>query len=398
MKIKVLSVTEVNNYVKKIIDNDFILRNLSVKGEISNLTYHSSGHIYFSLKDQSGKISCVMFKGRAYELDFKLKEGMNVIVCGRLSIYPATGSIQLYCDTIEEEGIGSLHIQFQKLKEKLFNKGYFDDEHKKKIPEFPSRVGVVTSSTGAVFHDIINVAKRRNSLIDIVLYPARVQGDGAYKEIIDGIQYFNNIKSVDVIIVARGGGSIEELWNFNEEELAEAIYKSKLPIVSAVGHEVDFTISDFVSDLRAATPSQAAEILFPVESAIREGLDYSAKVLNRIIQNRLDTEKQSLNSLERVLNLNSPIAKIANCYLDIDKLYQKMELNIKKRLEVQKERLNGINNLLIAHNPTNILVKGYAIIEDDIGIINTKERLKDDKNITINLKDGNVKGRFEPFK
>jgi exodeoxyribonuclease VII large subunit len=398
MKIKVLSVTEVNNYVKKIIDNDFILRNLSVKGEISNLTYHSSGHIYFSLKDQSGKISCVMFKGRAYELDFKLKEGMNVIVCGRLSIYPATGSIQLYCDTIEEEGIGSLHIQFQKLKEKLYNKGYFDDEHKKKIPEFPSRVGVVTSSTGAVFHDIINVAKRRNSLIDIVLYPARVQGDGAYKEIINGIQYFNNIKSVDVIIVARGGGSIEELWNFNEEELAEAIYKSKLPIVSAVGHEVDFTISDFVSDLRAATPSQAAEILFPVESAIREGLDYSAKMLNRIMLNRLDYEKQSLNSLEKVLNLNSPIAKIANCYLDIDKLYQKMDLNIKKRLEVEKERLNGINNLLIAHNPTNILVKGYAIIEDDIGIINTKERLKDQKNITINLKDGNVKGRFEPFK
>ena len=398
MKIKVLSVTEVNNYVKKIIDNDFILRNLSVKGEISNLTYHSSGHIYFSLKDQSGKISCVMFKGRAYELDFKLKEGMNVIVCGRLSIYPATGSIQLYCDTIEEEGIGSLHIQFQKLKEKLYNKGYFDDEHKKKIPEFPSRVGVVTSSTGAVFHDIINVAKRRNSLIDIVLYPARVQGDGAYKEIINGIQYFNNIKSVDVIIVARGGGSIEELWNFNEEELAEAIYKSKLPIVSAVGHEVDFTISDFVSDLRAATPSQAAEILFPVESAIREGLEYSAKMLNRIMLNRLDYEKQSLNSLERVLNLNSPIAKIANCYLDIDKLYQKMDLNIKKRLEVEKERLKGINNLLIAHNPTNILVKGYAIIEDDIGIISTKERLKDEKNITINLKDGNVKGRFKPFK
>ena len=398
MKIKVLSVSEVNNYLKKIIDNDFILSNLSVKGEISNLTYHSSGHIYFSLKDPTGKISCVMFKSSAQLLDFRIKEGMSIIASGRLSIYPATGNVQLYCEAIEEEGIGKLHIEFEKLKEKLFKKGYFNEEFKKEIPLFPSRVGVVTSETGAVFHDIINVSRRRSSLVDIVLYPAKVQGEGAFKDIIKGIEYFNMTNSVDVIIIGRGGGSLEELWNFNEEKLAEVIFKSKLPIVSAVGHEVDFTISDFVSDVRSATPSQAAEIVIPLESAIRGELQYSRETLDKIMVSIIERERANIQSIEKILRLNSPMTKIVNSYLEIDKLSKSLNYNIKKRLELEQERLNGLNNLLIAHNPTNLLLKGYAIIEDENGIINTKERLIVEKNVKINLKDGNVEGKFTPFK
>ncbi|MFQ9675172.1 MAG: exodeoxyribonuclease VII large subunit, partial [Clostridium paraputrificum] len=274
MKIKTLTVSEVNNYLKRIIDNDFILNNLSVKGEISNLKYHSSGHIYFSLKDEGGKINCVMFRSKAIMLNLTLEEGMGVVIGGRASIYPQNGSIQLYCDTIEQEGRGELYIKFERLKEKLSKEGYFDEELKKEVPKFPSRVGIVTSPTGAAIRDIINVSRRRNRLVDLVLYPAKVQGIGAYKEVIDGIKYFNRTKSVDVIIIGRGGGSIEELWNFNEEELAKAIFKSKIPIISAVGHEVDFTISDFVSDVRAATPSQGAEIAVPLQSDIEDAIEY----------------------------------------------------------------------------------------------------------------------------
>ena len=273
MKIKTLSVSEVNNYFKRIVDNDFILNNLSVKGEISNLKYHSSGHIYFSLKDKSGKINCVMFKNRAETLNFILEEGMSVITRARASVYTPSGSFQLYCDEIEEEGLGQLYINFERLKEKLDKEGYFSEENKKPIPTMPGRIGIVTSATGAAVRDIINVTRRRNRLVDIVIYPAQVQGIGAYKDVIKGIKYFNKNKSVDVIIIGRGGGSIEDLWNFNEEELAMEIFKSKIPIISAVGHEVDFTISDFVADVRAATPSQGAEIAVSLEKDIYNYID-----------------------------------------------------------------------------------------------------------------------------
>ena len=398
MKIKTLTVSEVNNYLKRIIDNDFILNNLSVKGEISNLKYHSSGHVYFSLKDDGGKINCVMFRSRAMMLNFKLEEGMGVIIAGRASIYPQNGSVQLYCDTIEKEGIGDLYIKFERLKEKLTKEGYFDDDLKKEIPKLPSRVGIVTSPTGAAIRDIINVSRRRNSLVDIVLYPAKVQGTGAYSEVIDGIKYFNKTKSVDVIIIGRGGGSIEELWNFNEEELAKAIFKSKIPIISAVGHEVDFTISDFVSDIRAATPSQGAEIAVPLESDIIETIDYAKDRMENIIKNKLVLEKNKIDSLDRILKLNSPMSKIANNYMIVEKLKERLDSNIINRLKIEKEKLAGLNNLLVAQNPCNMLNKGYAIIEDEIGVINTKTRLSEEKEINIFLSDGIVKGKFSPDK
>ena len=397
MEIKVLTVTEVNTYLKRILDNDFILNNLSVKGEISNLTYHYSGHIYFSIKDGSGKLSCVMFKSNAMNLKMKLKEGMSVIIKGRISVYPQTGAVQLYCDEIEEEGLGKLYIEYEKLKDKLYKQGYFDEEHKKPIKGITQRIGVVTSATGAVFHDIINVTKKRNSLVDIVLYPAKVQGEGAYKEIIKGIEYFNNKKSVDLIIIGRGGGSIEELWNFNEEELAIAIYNSELPIISAVGHEVDYTIADFVSDLRAATPSQAAEFSVPLESDIRNYIDNCSRGLDKIIDNVISSEKEKIESYMRILNLNSPITKVVNSYREIEELNKRLQLSMQKKIDIEKQQLIGMNNLLVAHNPINLLQKGYAIIEDNSGVISTKDKLKSKTDIAITLKDGKVKGEFTPY-
>ena len=398
MKIKTLTVSEVNNYLKRIIDNDFILNNLSVKGEISNLKYHSSGHIYFSLKDEGGKINCVMFRSKAIMLKLTLEEGMGVVIGGIASIYPQNGSIQLYCDTIEQEGRGELYIKFERLKEKLSKEGYFDEELKKEIPKLPSRVGIVTSPTGAAIRDIINVSRRRNRLVDLVLYPAKVQGIGAYKEVIDGIKYFNRTKSVDVIIIGRGGGSIEELWNFNEEELAKAIFKSKIPIISAVGHEVDFTISDFVSDVRAATPSQGAEIAVPLQSDIEDAIEYMNNRMGSIIANKLQLEKNKVDSLSRILKLNSPMSRIVNNYMIIEKLKERLNSNIVNKINLEKEKLSGLNNLLMAQNPCNLLNKGYAIIEDESGVINTVKRMSEEKEINVFLADGLVKGKFSPDK
>jgi len=395
MKIKTLSVTEVNNYIKKILDNDFILNNLVVKGEVSNLKYHTSGHIYFSLKDENSKINCVMFKTNRQELDFRLEEGMEVIISGRCSIYQGTGSLQLYVNNIKKEGIGDLYIKYEKLKDKLSKEGYFDLENKKDLPKIPKRIGVVTSETGAVIRDIINVTQRRNKYVDIVLYPAKVQGLLAYKSIIEGIKYFNKNKSVDVIIIGRGGGSIEELWNFNEEELAKEIFKSQLPIISAVGHEVDYTISDFVSDFRAATPSQAAEVAVPIIKDVINDIKIVYNRLNDIIDRKFKDERVKISNSKRILKLNSPRIKITNSYLDIDNSLGKLNSILINRLEKEKIKLKSLNDLLVANNPMNILDKGYVIIKDDKNkIITSKAGFSKESNIEILLKDGKVKGKF----
>ncbi|EKQ58214.1 MULTISPECIES: exodeoxyribonuclease VII large subunit [unclassified Clostridium] len=395
MNIKTLTVSEVTNYIKRMLDNDFILGNLSVKGEISNLKYHSSGHIYFTLKDNNGRINCVMFKSNAYLLDFSLEEGMEVIIKGRASMYPASGSFQIYCDEIRKEGLGDLFIKFEKLKEKLSKEGYFDDAYKKTLPKFPQRIGVVTSPTGAAIQDIINVSTRRSNLVELVLYPAKVQGKDAYKEIIDGIDYFNKKKSVDIIIVGRGGGSIEELWNFNEEELAKTIFHSKIPLISAVGHEIDFTICDFVADIRAATPSQGAEIAVPLSDSIRDKVYDISRVIDKKIQEKLSNSKNDLSAAERILNIHSPITKISNSYLELDKFQDRLNFAIRTKIKSEKSYLENLNNLLVAHNPIKVISKGYAIIEDnEKNLITSKEQLSEDKNLKIFLKDGEVEGKF----
>lgn len=395
MKMKTLTVSEVNNYIKRILDNDFILNNIVVKGEISNLKYHSSGHIYFSLKDSVSKINCVMFKNSSMSLDFELEDGMEVIANARCSIYQGTGSLQLYIDKIQKEGLGELHIKFELLKKKLQEEGYFNEEYKKPIPKMPKRIGVVTSETGAVIRDIINVTKRRSSLVDIVLYPALVQGEGAYKSIIKGIKYFNEKKSVDTIIIGRGGGSLEELWNFNEEELAKEIFKSKIPIISAVGHEVDFTISDLVSDFRAATPSQAAEIAVPLESDILKTIKDLESKINKSILDVLFYEKEKLNNYKRLLNANSPEVILSNSYLEIDRIAEKTRNIVLNRLEKEKLKIKSLNDLLEAHNPLNVLKKGYTIIEDkNSNVISSKAMLNGIDEVNIVFSDGKVKSKI----
>lgn len=395
MKIKTLTVSELNNYIKKTLDNDFILNNLVIRGEISNLKYHSSGHIYFSLKDSISKINCIMFKSNSIELNFRLEEGMEVIVNARCSIYQGTGSLQLYIDRLQKEGIGELYVKFENLKKRLQDEGYFDESYKKEIPNMPRRVGVVTSETGAVIKDIINVTKRRSKLVDIVLYPALVQGEGAYKTIINGIRFFNKRKDIDIIIIGRGGGSIEELWNFNEEELAKEIFKSKIPIISAVGHETDFTIADFVSDYRASTPSQAAEIAVPLESDIRSNINNCYKSINEIILNKINWEKEKLINYRKILSLNNPEVKLSNLYLNLDKMKDEIKKIVENRIEKEKIIIRGLNNILEAHNPINVLKKGYAIIEDNNkNIISSKETLEDLQEINIIFKDGKVKSKI----
>lgn len=393
-----ISITEINRIIKNTIELNPVLKSVYIKGEISNLKFHGRGHLYFSLKDENSKINCIMFKSKSFDLDIVLQEGMSVIVSGRASVYSANGTFQIYCDRIEQEGLGELHIRFEKLKEKLSREGYFKEEFKKPLPKNPYRVGVVTSETGAAIQDIINVVRRRNAKVDIILYPALVQGDGAYKTVIEGIEYFNKKKSVDVIIIGRGGGSMEELWNFNEEPLAYAIFKSVIPIVSAVGHEVDFTISDFVADFRAATPSQAAEVVVPLEeNQYKQISDYKGR-LDFIISDRLKEEKQKVRSLEKILSLNSPSNRIANAYLEVDNLKEKIEKIIEFKIKSNKEKIFSLNNILNAHNPLNILAKGYAIIEDETGkVVKSKEFFEETTEIKISMEDGYVKGSFTPI-
>lgn len=305
MKMKTLTVSEVNNYLKKTIDNDFILNNVKVIGEISNFKIHSSGHIYFSLKDESSKINCIIFRDNAVNLDFVAEEGMQVEIDGRLSLYIKEGLYNLHCYKIKKAGVGELFEKFQKLKCELKSEGIFDDHYKKNIPSLPKRIGVITSETGAAIRDIITIIKRRNKNLDIVLYPALVQGNYAVDTLIDGIIYFNTKKSVDVIIIGRGGGSIEELWAFNNRDLAYEIFNSNIPIVSAVGHEVDYTICDFVSDVRAATPSAAAELVSPNLFDIISQLNYYNNHLNSFIDTLISSQRNKLQFLERILKSNN---------------------------------------------------------------------------------------------
>ncbi|WP_163194733.1 exodeoxyribonuclease VII large subunit [Clostridium thermarum] len=392
MYIKVLSVSALNNYIKKVMDNDFILSNVYVRGEISNLKVHNSGHVYFSLKDEYGKISAVMFRSDAEGLDFVPENGMNVEVVGRVSTYLKEGTYQLYCNKMVQVGIGELFAAFIKLKEKLEKEGLFKDEYKKEIPQFPRRIGVITSPTGAAVRDIINVAKRRNSKVNLLIYPSLVQGKGASEEIIKGIQYLNSMEDIDTIIIARGGGSIEELWSFNDEALAYEVFKSKKPIISGVGHETDFTIIDFVSDRRAPTPSAAAEIAVPSIRDFNERVNSLQIRLGRVFERELSSKRNILERYKSRLELNNPVNYIVNSYNTVDNLKSRLMHSMQMVIGIKKEQLARANALLGAHNPLNILNKGYAVIQDEENkVISSSAVLKTQDSIYITLKDGKVK-------
>lgn len=394
MYTKTISVSALNSYIKKMIDNDFILSNSSIKGEISNLKLHSSGHMYFSLKDQYSKVNCIMFSGNVANLIFMPENGMKVIVKGRVSVYEKEGNYQLYCEKMELEGIGELYAAFEKLKSKLESEGLFLQEHKKELPKYVRKIGVVTSPTGAAIQDIINVARRRNNGVDILLFPAKVQGADASKELINGIEYLNKA-DVDVIILARGGGSIEELWAFNDADLAYAVYNSRIPVITGVGHETDFTIVDFVSDRRASTPSQACEIAVFDLSEANTRLEYLKNLLLRGIERKINERKNKLNLLRKRIELANPETRIINEYRRIEELKTLLNNKTKLRIELEKDKLERLNGLLLANNPLKILNKGYSIIQDEAGnVLSSVDSLKNTATVKITVKDGNVKAKL----
>lgn len=389
MKLRALDISEANSYIKRILTNDPILYNLRVKGEISNFKVHSSGNVYLSLKDEKSKLNCIIFKSN-YDKSLNLDNGVKIIATGYISVYERDGAYQLYINEVEIEGIGNLYIEFNKLKEKLKNEGLFDSKYKKQIPKMPRSIGVVTSPTGAVIRDIINVTKRRFPKVDIKLYPVNVQGDKSAEDICSGIEFFNRMKNVDTIIIGRGGGSLEEFWSFNEEIVAREIFKSKIPIISAVGHETDFTICDFVSDMRAPTPSAAAEIATPDLLEIYYKLDNIKNRMNRSLNNQVILDNEKLNNTFDKINNHMKNYIIRDKVIQLDQIYDKINFRLEQNLETSKEKLSKKAALLHNLSPLATISRGYSIVEKKGHVINSIEEVNVNDEINITLKDGDL--------
>ncbi len=389
-----LSIRELNLYIKDLVDRDGFLNNVYVKGEISNFKRHYTGHLYFTLKDKDSLIKCVMFKSYVGNINFEPQDGMQVLVLGQVAVYERDGVYQIYVKGMEQDGLGSLYVEFEKLKEKLSQKGLFSEEHKKKIPILPREIGVVTSKTGSVIRDIINVTTRRFPNVHIKLYPAAVQGAGAAETIVEGIEYFNSNENVDVIIIARGGGSIEDLWPFNEEITANAIYNSKIPIISAVGHETDFTIADFVADLRAPTPSAAGELAVPDINEITWKIDNLKKRMSNSLIKKLEQMKLRYQKVIRSKPLSEPITMLNEKRMELDFIIKKIENNI--NLNIKNKRLICVKAItsLDVLSPLKTLSRGYAIVENKNNkIIKSAKDLEKNEDIKITLNDGSVEAR-----
>lgn len=389
MKLRALDISEANSYIKRILTNDPILYNLRVKGEISNFKVHSSGNVYLSLKDEKSKLNCIIFKSN-YDKNLNLDNGVKIIASGYISVYERDGVYQLYINEVEIEGIGNLYIEFNKLKEKLKKEGLFDYIYKKEIPKMPHAIGVVTSPTGAVIRDIINVIKRRFPKVDIKLYPVNVQGEKSAQDICEGIEFFNRMKNVDTIIVGRGGGSLEELWSFNEEIVAREIFKSEIPIISAVGHETDFTICDFVSDMRAPTPSAAAEIATPDLSEIYYKLDNIKNRMNRSLNNQVILDNEKLSNTFDKINSHMKNYIIRDKVIQLDQIYDKINFRLEQNLENSKEKLSKKAALLHNLSPLATISRGYSIVEKNGQVINSIEEVDISDEINITLKDGDL--------
>ena len=390
MEPKVATVSQINNYIKRVLDANTILNDIWIKGEISNFKLHYSGHMYITLKDEGGVLKAVMFKSAASGLNFKPEDGMRVMARGRVAVYEAGGAYQLYIYEMIPDGVGELYIAYEQLKKRLEAEGIFAPEHKKPIPQYPEKVGVVTAATGAAVRDIINVITRRYPYAEIILYPSLVQGAGAAENICRAIEYFNETKMVDVIIAGRGGGSIEDLWAFNEEAVARAIYASDIPIISAVGHETDFTIADFAADLRAPTPSAAAEIAVPsqLELISRIMVDKN-RIANAMIK-RLKEEKKHLEGLK----VKNPKERIQDEYIRIDNLEKQAEKNFKIKLLHEKERLGTLASKLDALSPLKVMARGYAIaLDDDGNVIKSAADMDSDMEFDLKLHDGEKRCR-----
>ena len=388
-----ISVTELNEYIKNKISDDEFLNNVLVKGEISNFKHHYTGHMYFTIKDENSLIKCIMFKTYTSNLNFVPKDGMKVIVFGTVSVYERDGVYQIYCKDMKNDGMGDLYTKYNELKVKLEKEGLFDKKYKKEIPLMPKIVGVLTSQTGSVIRDIINVSTRRNPNVNIKLLPIPVQGEGAGEKIAKAIKIMNDKKISDVIIIARGGGSIEDLWPFNEEVVARAIFNSKIPVISAVGHETDFTISDFVADLRAPTPSAAAELAVPEIKEIKNIINNYKNRYKQALKRKLELMKLKYEKIMQKRVFKDPIYMVNDRYLILDNLIKRISDTENNIVLAKKNKYLNIIEKLDALSPLKTLIRGYSITEKNGKIIKSSKELKVNDDIKLRFVDGEVKAK-----
>ena len=392
MQKQVLSITQVNEYIRSLMDNDGLLAGVAVKGEISNYKVYPSGHHYFTLKDEGAALKCVMFRGNALRLRFRPDNGIKIIATGRISVYPRDGAYQLYCTSLTPDGVGDLHVAFEQLKAKLSAQGLFDPAHKKVIPAYPQRIGIVTSSAGAAIHDMLRILRKRYPLTKVYLLPVRVQGAEAPGEIAAAIRYANQHNLADLLIVGRGGGSIEDLWAFNDELVAHAIYESEIPIVSAVGHEPDVTISDYVADLRAATPSNAAELALPDQDALRQLLDTMSSSMATSVLRQVKALRQQLKALSSSASLRSPGQYIQLRANALEHLRTKLISSEQRIINLKKQRFISATAKLDAMSPLKVLTRGYAMVQSPDGtVIRSVKQVVPGNEITVCVSDGNMK-------
>ena len=391
MEQKVLSITQINEYIRAQMDRDSLLNSVAVRGEISNYKMYPSGHHYFTLKDENAALKCVMFKGNALKLRFRPENGMKVIAMGKVSVYPRDGAYQLYCTAMAMDGVGDLYAAFEQLKAKLAAQGLFDPAHKKPIPKFPGVIGIVTSEAGAALHDMLRILKKRYPLSRVRLLPVRVQGVEAPGEIAAAIGYANHFRLADLLIVGRGGGSIEDLWAFNDERVAYAIYRSDIPVISAVGHEPDVTISDFVADLRAATPSNAAELAVPDQDALRQTLDSAASAMAAALNRQLISARRHLNVLSASPALRSPTGYLEQKRQILERLRERMISGQQRAIDRKKQSFIGLTAKLDAMSPIKVLTRGYAMTHlEDGSVIRSVRQVRSGDRIQISVSDGVV--------
>ena len=383
-----ISVTELNSYIKNKIADDEYLNNVLIKGEMSNFKNHYTGHMYFTLKDENSLIKCVMFKTYAQKLNFMPKDGMKVFVLGGVSVFERDGVYQIYVKAMQEDGVGVLYKKYEELKQRLEQEGYFAEEHKKAIPQMPKIIGVLTSQTGSVIRDIINVSTRRNPNVNIRLYPVPVQGEGAAEKIADGIKFMNKNQLADVLILARGGGSLEDLWPFNEEIVAHAIYNSEIPVISAVGHETDFSISDFVADLRAPTPSAAAELAVPDVYEVKQKINSYQNRLRLSLVKKVEIMKLRYEKCMSSRVFKEPLRNINDNYLKVDTYIKELENIIKTKQKEEKTKYVELVAKLDTLSPLKTLTRGYSLVEKNNNIIKSAKDVNTGDKIDLKFSDG----------
>jgi exodeoxyribonuclease VII large subunit len=388
---QVLSITQINEYIRGKMDSDALLNQVAVKGEISNYKRYPSGHHYFTLKDENAALKAVMFKGNAMRLRFQPENGMKVIAMGKISVFPRDGAYQLYCTAMAVDGVGDLYAAFEQLKKKLAAEGLFDPAHKKPLPKFPGTIGIITSSAGAAVHDMLRILKKRYPLTKVVLLPVRVQGVEAPGEIAAAIGYANYHNLADLLIVGRGGGSIEDLWAFNDERVAHAIYQSRIPVISAVGHEPDVTISDYVADLRAATPSNAAELAVPDQEALSQTLDTMSAAMATALNRQISAAARHLNVLSQSAALQSPVGYLEKKQQDVNFLTNRLTAAQNQIISRSNQRYIALTAKLDAMSPLKVLTRGYSMAQNSGGdVVTSVSQVELGERITVSLKDGQL--------